>query len=106
MTPRHTFTLVLLRFTPELLNITEHYCAICLMGAERSTNVLSDHVATSQCSTRGNVTRAHVPRTNIFFPLFLEVGLIQFRSSANLTQRRPPTLTTQYPHKLLWPHKP
>jgi hypothetical protein len=43
MTPRHRFTLGLLRFTPALLSITEHYLSICLVGAKRSTNVLFDH---------------------------------------------------------------
>ena len=61
MTPRHRFTLGLLRFTPVLLSITEHYRAICWMSVKRSTDVLSDHVATSQCPTRGNVTPDHVP---------------------------------------------
>jgi hypothetical protein len=75
MTPRHWFVLVLLRFTPALLRITEHYWAICLVRAKRLTNVLSDHAATSQYSTRGNVTHS-ATYEHFFPPLFFIFNLI------------------------------
>jgi hypothetical protein len=77
LTPRHRFTLVLLRFTPALLSITEHYWAICLVGTKRltRTNVLSDHAVTSQCSTRGNVTHS-ATYEQFFLPLFFIFNLI------------------------------